>query len=111
MEPAIKTEPAKDSKEIKEPRKRDITSNWTQHLRSNLRRTECPECHDGIPDGNNFTVFRKHFATHHAKMLDEKASTEEQKTQYIRLLLKEATSQSGGDRCVSLSPYPPAEGL
>ena len=115
MDPDIvfKTEPSQDSKEIKEPRKRDITTNWTQHLRSNnLRRIECPECHDGIPDGNSLIVFRKHFAARHAEALDEK-KTEEEKNQWIRLLLKEATSLSGGDRCASLSPllFTPAHGL
>jgi len=110
MEPdiAIKSEASKDPKdkdtrETTEPKKRDIAINWTQHLRNNNRRIACPKCHVEIPDGNSIAVFRKHFAAVHAQSLDEK-TTDEEKNQWIRLLLREATSQSGGgERYVSPS--------
>lgn len=102
---AIKTEPAKDFKDIREAREpkrqRDIATTWTNHLRANKsRRTVCPKCHAEIPDGHNLAVFRKHISTIHPEAFDEK-TTEEEKTQQIKLLLREATSnQASGERCV-----------
>lgn len=113
----IKSEPAKDFKDIreaKEPKQqqqRDIATTWTNHLRANKsRRTVCPKCHTEIPDGHNLAVFRKHISTVHPEAFDEK-TTEEEKTQQIKLLLREATSnQASGERYVptpSSSPSPP----
>lgn len=110
---AIKTEPPKDFKDIreaKEPKQqRDIATTWTNHLRANKsRRTVCPKCHTEIPDGHNFAVFRKHISTIHPEALDEKA-TEEEKTQWVKLLLREATShQASGERCVFCPPSSPS---